>query len=168
MSACVTYSRYGSEPVIPSRMASPARPAPQSNSLGGEAGSGGRHSERFWNKVDQRDGDECWPWLAAAFTCGYGAFYFEGQNQGAHRVAWLLVYGEIPGGQAILHRCDNMLCVRPSHLFLGTQTDNMRDMVLKGRQRGGGAQERKLAVGDKARVIDAFQAGGESISGIAR
>lgn len=51
----------------------------------------------------------------------------------AHRVAWTYTYGEIPAGMHVLHRCDNPPCIRPDHLFLGTNADNARDRKEKGR-----------------------------------
>ena len=52
----------------------------------------------------------------------------------AHRVAWVLYRGKIPRGKKVLHRCDNPPCCNPEHLFLGTQADNVADMVTKGRR----------------------------------
>jgi len=50
----------------------------------------------------------------------------------------------------VLHRCDNPPCVRPEHLWLGTQADNMHDMMTKGRSRlgGGGSGQPKLSEAD--------------------
>lgn len=53
----------------------------------------------------------------------------------AHRKVWILLYGEIPDGLDVLHHCDNPICVRPNHLFLGTNADNMHDKAAKGRVR---------------------------------
>lgn len=88
---------------------------------------------RFWQKVQGRGTDRCWLWTASAQESGYGSFYFDGQLDRAHRVSWKLAHGSIPDGAMVLHHCDNPRCVNPSHLFLGTNTDNMRDMIRKGR-----------------------------------
>lgn len=96
-------------------------------------------SERFWEKVDKRGPDECWPWLAYTAQ-GYGRINAGGDNGKsllASRVSWVLHNGPIPDGLFVCHKCDNPSCVNPSHLFLGTQRDNMRDCSSKGRARGG-------------------------------
>jgi len=91
-------------------------------------------SRRFWEKVDKWGGAACWTWNAATTPGGYGCFTNDlGEQIGAHQFAWLIHFGEIPEGKDVLHKCDNPPCVRPEHLFLGTQKDNMRDMVAKGR-----------------------------------
>ncbi len=51
----------------------------------------------------------------------------------AHRVAWELSFGAVPSDKCVLHRCDVQPCVTPAHLFLGTQADNVADMMNKGR-----------------------------------
>lgn len=84
---------------------------------------------RFWEKV--RFGPGCWEWKAAKNV--YGHFYWEGRIENAHRVAWMILKGPIPEGLHILHRCDNPICVRSDHLFLGTFQENMADMVSKRR-----------------------------------
>lgn len=89
--------------------------------------------KRFWDKVDI-SGD-CWEWKATTITGGYGHFGLNGELVLAHRFSYSLVYGEIPEGMCICHHCDNPGCVRPSHLFMGTRSDNARDMVAKGRDR---------------------------------
>jgi hypothetical protein len=52
----------------------------------------------------------------------------------AHRFAWIEANGPVPAGLHVLHTCDNPLCVRPSHLWLGTQAENLADMTAKGRR----------------------------------
>ncbi len=90
---------------------------------------------RFWTHVD-KSGD-CWIWTGARYALGYGAFGPKGTGaMGAHRYSWILAHGEIPTGMLVLHKCDVRCCVNPDHLFLGTQKDNIADMIAKGRRRG--------------------------------
>lgn len=86
----------------------------------------------FWKHVD-RSG-ECWIWTGYRVPFGYGRFGIRGRAINAHRVAWEIAYDPIPTGKHVLHKCDNPPCVRPSHLFVGTNTDNSNDKVAKGRQ----------------------------------
>lgn len=91
--------------------------------------------QRFWSKIRKAEGDGCWEWTAARFPKGYGKFAIGSRNiEGAHRMAWLLTSGPIPEGLFVCHRCDNRICCRPNHLFLGTPGDNVRDMLAKGRR----------------------------------
>jgi hypothetical protein len=87
--------------------------------------------ERFWSKVERTDG--CWKWLGQIAGNGYAAFSMHNRLRSAHRVAWEFTNGPIPDGMWVLHHCDNPLCVRPDHLFLGTVVDNNRDTVAKRR-----------------------------------
>ena len=87
--------------------------------------------ERFWSKVQKARG--CWTWTAACSRAGYGHLWVRGKCLLAHRVSWALHNGPIPPGLHVLHHCDNPPCIRPTHLFLGTPIDNMRDCAMKGR-----------------------------------
>lgn len=91
---------------------------------------------RFWSAVRRIDG--CWEWKGFRNHNGYGRLTFHGRQYLAHRIAWELTKGaSIPKGMHVLHHCDNPPCVRPVHLWLGNDADNMRDRDAKGRGRAG-------------------------------
>lgn len=105
--------------------------------------------QRFWTKVNKTSG--CWLWTAGTIR-GYGQIGINRRPSYAHRVAWELTHGPIPDGASVLHKCDVPLCVRPDHLFLGSQQDNLKDARQKGRldttlpRRGKLTYEDRLAI----------------------
>ena len=93
----------------------------------------GRDIQRFWSYVTKTRG--CWRWDGQLNVQQYGRLRIKGRMVRVHRMSWCIHHGAIPPGLFVLHACDNPRCVRPDHLFLGTQTDNIRDMIQKGRGR---------------------------------
>lgn len=88
-------------------------------------------TKRFWEKVAV--GPKCWLWKASPWLNGYGRFWNGVKNTYAHQVAWQLANGRsIPNGLHILHSCNVKLCVRPSHLYPGTQLQNVADSIAAG------------------------------------
>ena len=95
--------------------------------------------QRFLRKV-HFDHSGCWLWTAGKRgSLNYGGFTLDGRESLAHRVSWRIFRGKVPEGAHVLHRCDIPNCCRPDHLFLGTHSDNMRDMTRKGRSPAGEA-----------------------------
>lgn len=95
--------------------------------------------ERFWRYVDKRSANECWNWRGGKSTKGYGRFRLGGKADGMigpHRFSYEIANGKVADDLLICHHCDNPSCVNPAHLFVGTQSDNLRDAHGKGRTRG--------------------------------
>jgi len=136
--------------------------------------------QRFWEKVDKNgpvpqhhpELGPCWVWLGSRRSNnGYGGFRLGGKYgrvESTHRVAWEIANRPLAPGEHVLHRCDNPLCVRPDHLFLGTHQQNMADRQEKGRVNRGSRHPR--AVIDEAAVllIRRRAASGKSGAAIAR
>lgn len=119
---------------------------------------------RFWPKVEKTA--TCWLWRGAINPSGYGQFVIHGRSRLAHRVAFEFATGKTPpNGLDICHACDVRACVNPDHLFLGTRSDNVRDMMKKGRghkARGEKGGTSKLTV-DAVRIIRADYAAGATM-----
>lgn len=89
-------------------------------------------SKRFWSRVDFSSPDDCWLWRGARVG-KYGEVKWGKRPVLVHRAAYEMVYGEIPRDKVVCHTCDTPLCVRPDHLVIGTDADNVEDMWAKGR-----------------------------------
>lgn len=87
----------------------------------------------FWKYADRRGDDDCWPWNGVCDQHGYGRVNFMNSKFKAHRVSYEMANGPIPLGLIVRHKCDNPNCVNPRHLEVGTQKDNMKDALIRGR-----------------------------------
>ena len=76
---------------------------------------------------------QCWEWQGCIDSYGYGVFYYKGKTYKSHRLMYEIHYSEPLNNLHCLHKCDNPRCVNPSHLFSGTNLDNIKDKVSKGR-----------------------------------
>jgi hypothetical protein len=116
--------------------------------------NGASFEERFWIKVDKREPNECWPWLAGKLKGGYAYIGLPGGGTGqGHRIAYELCVGPIPEGAVVRHKCDFPSCCNPAHLEPGTQRDNMQDAARRGRTR------RKLPTEAIPKIVKAWRSG---------
>lgn len=104
---------------------------------GGYRDGSGRKVKPLKEKIKYKINDNgCWIWSGSSKSGnGYGRVTYKNQYIGAHRGSFIAYKGEIPKGMLVLHKCDVRMCVNPDHLFLGSQKDNIQDMLKKGRGR---------------------------------
>lgn len=86
------------------------------------------------NTIKQPTG--CWEWQKSKNKNGYGQIRLGKTMVRTHRLSYQLFKGPIPVKMHVCHSCDNPSCINPDHLWVGTQKDNMKDMVNKGRSKG--------------------------------
>lgn len=118
---------------------------------------------RFFAKCGQMNSDGCIPWVGTKTKRGYGLIQAAGirsRKTTAHRIAWVLANGDLAPGALVLHRCDNPSCVNVAHLFVGSQQENVDDMVSKGRHAWKDGQPwQKLNDSDVFRIIEMRRSG---------
>lgn len=126
--------------------------------------------KRFMERVEFVPFSTCWYWTGSLFSNGYGQTQYEGKNQKAHRVSYMIHKGAIPEGMCVCHTCDEKTCVNPNHLWLGTHLDNMRDKMKKGRHRPSVGEDNGCAklTDEQVREIRSKRASGRTLLSIAR
>lgn len=125
---------------------------------------------RFWDRAGRGKPSDCWLWTGALTGAGYGAMTLLGREVAVHRLVWEMERGPIPPGLLVLHKCDMRPCCNPRHLFLGTQADNVHDMMSKGRKASKVGALHHNAKMDEARVRAARRrrSNGERAADLAR
>ena len=126
---------------------------------------------RMWQWIDTTVG--CWLWTGALQNknSGYGVINIAGRKEYAHRLIWMLLNGPIPDGKLICHHCDEPRCVRPSHLYAGTQKQNVADMFRRGRAntaRGERSGSSKLTAEVVLQIRRIYSGGGVSQRAVAK
>ena len=122
---------------------------------------------RYLSKVGRGDPEECWLWQGSKVSGGYGVIGIEGRNQSAHRIAWQIEHGKIRKGKQVRHTCPNRDCVNPSHLYLSTVAQRMKDVSKRGLNSGENNKASKLTK-EQVITIRKRAAGGERQAALAR
>ena len=124
-------------------------------------GAKGTLAERFERKTMWEPNSGCLLWIGAETGLGYGRILADDKVVNATHVAMRLAGRQIPDGQRVLHRCDNRYCVNVDHLFIGSNKDNVADMMAKGRHdfRGLTPAANRISDGEKQPARDLFDEG---------
>lgn len=99
------------------------------------------------------DSNNCWNWTKSMVNTGYGVIGSGRRTFLAHRTMWESIHGELAPTEFVLHKCDNRKCINPNHLFVGTHSDNMADMVSKNRHSHGDRHSQSKLTEDQVREI---------------
>lgn len=142
---------HESTKTVPLKNRQQGREEVQADNHPGAAGEDAALSEEktreFWSKVNKNGPlpdqslswykglGSCWEWTGSRMVGGYGRMHIKRKAIKAHRASWIIHFGAIRNGLLVLHKCDNDMCVNPSHLKLGTHQENMDDMKSRKRHR---------------------------------
>jgi len=108
---------------------------------------------RFSSRYTVDDNTGCWIWRGPLDNDGYGQITIRGVGYRPHRVSYMMYNGDITSGLYVLHKCDRPSCVNPSHLFLGTQAENVLDCMKKGRRSVGFYHYRSKLDGNSINIL---------------
>lgn len=127
--------------------------------------------ERFWIWIEVGDDDECWEYQGATLPDGHGLMTMQKEIDYVHRWSYRMHF-EDPGEMQVNHHCDTAHCVNPEHLYLGTQSDNIKDMWRRRRRhpdemRGENAPHSKLTWEDVQDIRERLDSGAETYEQIA-
>ena len=114
---------------------------------------------------------KCWEWSLSKNRKGYGQCTYKGKYQSAHRLSYYLYYNVDPGKLHVCHKCDNPGCVNPEHLWLGTNYDNHKDKIQKGRAKYAlefNNANCKLSNADVFNIRKRYEVGGETHRSLAK
>lgn len=109
----------------------------------------------FLDRVAMVPESGCWIWLHQTNQAGYGVLSYRDRIVRAHRLCWEQFQGPISDGAHVLHKCDTRPCINPDHLFLGSNDDNVRDMISKKRNRFGETHPARKLTADDVKQIRA-------------